>query len=53
MRQINKEVDFLILGILGKSLLGNMLAGKGVDIDRASEGIVQAGDGVVRSEQDF
>ena len=32
---------------------GNILAGKGIDVDRAGRGIVQAGDGVVRSGQDF
>ena len=34
----------MLLGTLGASLLGNILAGKG--INRAGEGIVRAGEGV-------
>ena len=33
----------MLLGTLGASLLGNLLAGKG--INRAGEGIVRAGEG--------
>ena len=33
----------MLLGTLGASLLGNILAGKG--INRAGEGIVRAGEG--------
>ena len=33
----------MLLGILGASLLGNLLTGKG--INRAAEGIVKAGEG--------
>ena len=33
----------MLLGVLGSSLLGNLLAGKG--INRAGEGIVRAGEG--------
>ena len=33
----------MLLGTLGASLLGNLLAGKGVD--RAGEGIARAGEG--------
>ena len=40
----------MLLGILGASLLGNLLTGKGVNkegkgIQRAGEGIVRAGEG--------
>ena len=33
----------MLLGTLGASLLGNLLAGKG--INRAGEGIIRAGEG--------
>ena len=37
----------MLLGTLGASLLGNMLAGKG--INRAGEGFIRAGNGSKRS----
>ena len=40
-----------LLGILGASLLGNMLAGKG--IIQACEGTITAGEGTNRVGQDF
>ena len=45
MKQKNNEVDFLVLlGTLSASLLGNMLAGKGV---------IRAGNGTIREGQNF
>ena len=41
----------MLLGKLGASLLGSMLAGKGVT--RGSDGITQAGKGVIKTGQDF
>ena len=42
MKQKKKRDDFLVLfSTLGETLLGNMLAGKG--INRAGEGIIRAG----------
>ena len=41
----------MLLGTLGASLLGNILAGKG--INRADEGIVRAGYGNKNSKMDF
>ena len=42
----------MLLGTLGASLLGNMLAGKG--INRAGEGFIRAGNGCKRSSiEDF
>ena len=42
----------MLLGTLGASLLGNMLAGKG--INRAGEGFIRAGNGSKRSSiEDF
>ena len=43
----------MLLGTLGASLLGNVLAGKGVI--RVSDEVVQAGEGVIRAGegQDF
>ena len=45
-----QRVGFLgmLLGTLGASLLGNLLAG-GKGIMRADDGIVRAGDGIVRA----
>ena len=44
----------MLLGILGASLLGNILSGRGINkkgraINRAVEGIVRAGEGVIRA----
>ena len=52
MKQKNKEVG-LSAGqqVLGASLLGNMLAGKGVM--RAGEGTIRAGEGTIRVDQGF
>ena len=41
----------MLLGTLGVSLLGNILAGKG--INRAVEGIVRAGHGNKNNKTDF
>ena len=43
MKLKNKKEDFfsIILGALGASLLGNILAGKGMN--RAGEGFIRAG----------
>ena len=41
----------MLLGTLGASLLGNILAGKG--INRAGEGIVRAGYGNKNNKMDF
>ena len=41
MKLKNKEVDFMLLGTLGASLLGNLLTG--------GKGIMRAGDGIVRT----
>ena len=41
----------ILLGTLGASLLGNMLAGKGVI--RASEGKIRAVEGTIRVDQNF
>ena len=41
----------ILLGTLGASLLGNILAGKG--INRAGEGIVRAGYGNKNNKMDF
>ena len=41
----------MILGTLAASVLGNMLAGKGVM--RGGEDVIQAGEGVLRSGQNF
>ena len=41
----------MLLGTLGASLLGSILAGKG--IDRASEGTVRAGYGNKNNRMDF
>ena len=38
----------MLLGTLGASLLGNILAGKGAKVTRHGEGINRAGEGVVR-----
>ena len=38
----------MLLGILGASLLSNLLTGR-KDIMRAGDGIVRAGDGIVRA----
>ena len=45
MKLKNKKDDFLVmlLGTLGASLLGNIVAGKG--INRAIEGVIRAGYG--------
>ena len=49
MMQNNKKGGFLgiLLGVLGASLLGNMLSGK--DKNRAGDGIIRAGYGSKRS----
>ena len=39
----------MLLGTLGTSLLGNVLAGKGVISKRQSRGINRAGEGVIRA----
>ena len=41
----------MLLGLLGVSLLGTILAGKGVI--RAGERVIQAGEGTIRTGQDF
>ena len=41
----------MLLGTLGASLLGNLLAGK--DTRRAAEGTIRAGEGTIRAGQDF
>ena len=41
----------MLLGTLGASLMGNILAGKG--INRAGEGIVRAGYGNKNNKKDF
>ena len=53
MKQKNKESGFLhmLLGILGASLSGNLLTGKGVM--RAGEGTNRAGEGTIRAGKDF
>ena len=50
----------MLLGTLGASLLGNILAGKGINragkgkgINRAGEGVVRAGYGGCSSKTDF
>ena len=48
----------MLLGTLGASLLGNILAGKGINkkgrgINRAGEGIVRAGYGNKNNKMDF
>ena len=47
----------MLLGTLGGSLLGNMLAGKGVNLPKSSnilrQGIMRAGEGKIRADQDF
>ena len=51
MKIQSAEFFFMLLLTLGPSLLGNMLAGKGIVI--AINGIIRAGDGVFRAGQDF
>ena len=41
----------MLLGTLGASLLGNLLTGKGTI--RAGERITRAGEGTIRTSQDF
>ena len=41
----------MLLSALGASLLGNMLAGKGVT--KGGEGAIKAGKGTYRADQDF
>ena len=62
MKQKNKKEDFLsiLLGTLGASLLGNLLARKGAiatrqgrDTIRSGESIIRAGKGTIRAGQDF
>ena len=43
----------MLLGTLGASLLGNILAGKGRGINRAGEGIVRAGYSCSFKKTDF
>ena len=50
----------LLLGTLGASLLGNILAGRGINraekgrgINRAGEGVLRTGYGICFSEMDF
>ena len=40
----------MLLGILGASLLGNILAGKGINRAGKGRGINRAGEGVVRAD---
>ena len=39
----------MLLGTLGASLLGNILAGKG--INKKGKGIIRAGEGVIKSKR--
>ena len=43
----------MLLGTLGPSLLGNILAGKGRGMNRAGEGIVRASYGNRKCQMDF
>ena len=43
----------MLLGILGASLLGNLLTGKGAVATSRGRGAVGAGEGTVRASQDF
>ena len=49
----NKMGGFLgmLLGLIGASVLGNLLTGKG--LTTAGEGIIRAAEGTVRVDQDF
>ena len=51
----NKKRGFhvMLLGILGASLLGNLLTGKGAVATSRGLGAVRAGEGTVRASQDF
>ena len=53
IKQKNKKADFLctFLGTLGASLLGNLLASKGVI--RPGDEVIWAGEGTIRVGQDF
>ena len=41
----------MLLGLIGASVLGNLLTGKG--LTAAGEGIIRAAEGTVRVDQDF
>ena len=41
----------MLLGLIGASVLGNLLTGKG--LTTAGEGIIRAAKGTVRVDQDF
>ena len=43
----------MLLGILGTSLLGNMLAGKGAKVIRQGWRMIRAGEGTIRAGQDL
>ena len=43
----------MLLGTLADSLVGNVLAGKGVKANIHGRGVIQAGEGTIRSEQDI
>ena len=58
MKEKNKKGGFLsmLLGTLGASLLGSMVAGKAVrtggeGVFRAGEGVTRGGDGVIRADE--
>ena len=43
----------MVLGALGASLLGNLLAAKGAMATREGRGTIRAGEGTSRADQDF
>ena len=47
----NKNEDFMLLGILGASLLGNILVGKEAIAKRQGRGVIRAGDGTTTKRQ--
>ena len=43
----------MVLGTLGASLLGNLVAAKGAMATREGRGTIRAGEGTSRADQDF
>ena len=53
MKEKSKKVDFvsMLLGIIGASLLENLLTGKGIHRVGKGKGIHRAGEGIVRADE--